>query len=140
VTLPVQAATDTGSEYNVAPAAVTLVLSPIGGVTVTNAAPMTGGADVESDDPYKARLLLEFSAARGGGTRDDYIAAALARPGIGTVVVEPRWAGNGTVRLILTDTEQQPAEHAGGRERFRPTGTRLGRQATGSERRRSIMW
>lgn len=102
-------AVETGSEYNVAVAAVTLPLSSsLSGFTVTNVAAMSDGADVESDDAYKQRLLLEFSAARGGGTRDDYIAAALARPGIGHVVVEPRWAGNGTVRLILTTSANDP--------------------------------
>lgn len=107
VTLPILA-TATGSEYNVAVDAVTLPLGALAGVTVTNADQITGGADVESDPPYKTRLLLEFSASRGGGTKDDYVAAALARPGIGAVVVEPRWAGNGTVRLILTDQDNNP--------------------------------
>jgi uncharacterized phage protein gp47/JayE len=103
VTLPV-VAEDPGTQYNVAADAVTLVLSALEGVTVTNAAAMSSGADVEADDPYKTRLLLEFSSARGGGTRDDYLAGALARPGVGGAVVEPLWAGPGTVRLVLTDT------------------------------------
>lgn len=79
------------------------MLSGLEGVTVTNALQISGGADVEADDPYKERLLLEFSSTRGGGTQDDYVATALARPGIGSVVVEPRWDGPGTVRLILAD-------------------------------------
>lgn len=105
--LPVVAA-EGGTEYNVAADAISLVLSPLVGLTVTNADPITTGADVEGDDAYKQRLLLEFSAARGGGTRDDYVAEALAQPGVGHVVVEPRWAGNGTVRLIVTTASNDP--------------------------------
>jgi uncharacterized phage protein gp47/JayE len=96
VSVAVQAE-DPGSQYNVAPGAVSLILSTLEGLTVTNAAAMSSGADVEADEAYKARLLVEFSSARGGGTREDYIAGALARPGVGGVVVEPRWAGPGTV-------------------------------------------
>jgi uncharacterized phage protein gp47/JayE len=106
VSVAVQAE-DPGSQYNVAPGAVSLILSTLEGLTVTNAAAMSSGADVEADEAYKARLLVEFSSARGGGTREDYIAGALARPGVGGVVVEPRWAGPGTVRLVLTDANGQ---------------------------------
>lgn len=99
---PVQAE-EPGSQYNVAVGAVTLMLSTFAGITVTNATAMSNGADVEPDETYKTRLLLEFSASRGGGTVDDYTAVALARPNVGTVVVQPRWDGAGTVRLVLTD-------------------------------------
>jgi uncharacterized phage protein gp47/JayE len=101
-------AEEAGSQYNIAAGSVTMMLSGLDGVTVVNAASITGGADVEADDPYKARLLLEFSSTRGGGTQDDYVAEGLARPGVGGVVVEPRWAGPGTVRLVLTDPAGSP--------------------------------
>jgi uncharacterized phage protein gp47/JayE len=94
-------------QYNVAPGAVSLILAPLEGLTATNAAAVSSGADVEADEAFKARLLLEFSSARGGGTRDDYTAIALARLGVGGVVIEPQWAGPGTVRLVLTDASGQ---------------------------------
>lgn len=97
-----------GTAYNVSAAAVTEVLSALPGFTVTNAAAMSGGTEDEADEGYKARLLLEFSASRGGGTRDDYIAEGLKQPSVGHIVVEPRWAGNGTVRLIFTDPDNNP--------------------------------
>jgi uncharacterized phage protein gp47/JayE len=109
-TLAVQAA-EPGSEYNVAANAVTLVLSSVA-VNAVNADAMSGGADVETDEAYKRRLLLEFSAARGGGTEDDYIAETLALPGVGFVVVQRLWAGAGTVRLVVTDTENNPMSAA----------------------------
>jgi uncharacterized phage protein gp47/JayE len=106
-TVPVVAA-DSGTQYNVAEDAVVLMLSPVPGIVLTNEDAISGGADVEEDEPYKRRLLLEFSSARGGGTADDYLATGLARPNVGHVVVEPRWAGAGTVRLVLRDPQNNP--------------------------------
>lgn len=103
-------AEETGPQYNVSAAAITQVTSPgeVGGLTVTNADPVSGGADEELDEPYKARLLLEFSGARGGGTIDDYIAETLRNfPSVGSVAVQPTWAGPGTVRLVISDQDHQ---------------------------------
>jgi uncharacterized phage protein gp47/JayE len=96
-------ATETGSEYNVAAHAIEQVVSPVSGVTVDNAAGTSDGADEELDEPYKARLLLEFTGARGGGTTDDYIAETLAEfSSVGHVVVQAAWSGPNTVRLIIS--------------------------------------
>jgi len=99
---------DPGSLFNVGANSVTLVLSGLGALTVNNPAPMTGGEDEELDEPYKARLLLEFSAQRGGGTQADYVAEALAFPSVGHAVVQPVWDGAGTVRVIITDPNNDP--------------------------------
>lgn len=88
---------------------VTFLESGISGVaSVTNALAMSGGADVETDDRYRERILLEYSAARGGGTEDDYQAWALAFPPIGKVTVQTDWAGDGTVRLVVSDQSGNP--------------------------------
>jgi uncharacterized phage protein gp47/JayE len=108
VTIPL-IATATGSAYSVPADAVSQVLNlPSGQVTVTNDDPITGGADVELDEPYKARLLLEFGDARGGGTIADYVAGTLKDPSVGRVVVQPVWAGPGTVRIIISDINNDP--------------------------------
>jgi uncharacterized phage protein gp47/JayE len=111
LTLPVEAVS-TGSEFNTAAASISMVLSPVSGVTVSNATAITGGADVELDEPYKERLLLEFSRPRGGGTKADYISDALKNPSVGHVVVQPYWAGPGTVRVIVSDHNNDPVSQA----------------------------
>lgn len=98
-----------GSAGNVPAGTVTLVLSPIsGGPAVTNDAPMSGGADVESDDFYRHRILLEYGQAQGAGTVADYERWSLSFPAVGFVTVQPLWAGAGTVRVIVTDQSNHP--------------------------------
>lgn len=98
-----------GSAGNVGAGTVTTLASPLDGIaSLTNASAMSGGADVESDDLYRERILLEYVAARGAGTQADYVRWALSYPPIGRVVVEAIWAGAGTVRVIVTDQAGAP--------------------------------
>jgi uncharacterized phage protein gp47/JayE len=105
-------AVDVGSGFNVSAGAVGQITSPSQELAVTNEDAISGGADEELDEPYKDRLLLEFQGSRGGGTRDDYIAQTLALGSVGSVVVQPHWAGPNTVRLIISDTNNQPLSPA----------------------------
>ena len=108
LTLSVEAA-EPGAAGNVPSGAVTLLLSPLSDVsTVINDAAMTGGADVESDEAYRDRIKLAWAAAQGLGSVADYQRWVLAVPGIGFVRVTPEWAGAGTVRVTVTDTENNP--------------------------------
>lgn len=108
LTLPVKAE-EAGAASNVAAGAAAFLLSPIEGVeSVANDEAITGGADVESDASYRARLLLELGAAQGAGNVADYKRWALAHEGIGFVTVIPLWAGAGTVKVVITDEENNP--------------------------------
>jgi uncharacterized phage protein gp47/JayE len=112
VTLAVEAV-EPGSASNVATGAATLLLSPIDGIaTVTNAASITGGADVETDAAYRERLKLGWSAAQGSGSVADYQRWSLDYPGVGFVRVTPLWNGPGTVRVVVTDVENNPVSDA----------------------------
>jgi uncharacterized phage protein gp47/JayE len=117
LTLPVQAI-ESGTGGNVAAGQVTLPLTDLPGITgITNDAAITGGADEESDEAYRTRLLLEYSAARPTGTRADYERWSLAYPGVGFVTVEPETALDGSpspgaVRVTITDTEHDPVSDA----------------------------
>lgn len=98
-----------GSAGNVGSAAITQVLSPLAGApTVTNQQPASGGADVESDERYRLRILAAYGQASGAGNVADYVRWALTIPQIGFVTVQPLWAGAGTVRLIITDRGNDP--------------------------------
>lgn len=108
ITLAVEAV-EPGAAGNVASGAVNLLLSPIAGIaSVTNSAAITGGADIENDDAYRDRLRLSWSSAQGSGSVADYERWCLGYPGIGFVRVTPIWNGPGTVRVVVTDVENNP--------------------------------
>lgn len=101
-------AVDVGAAGNTPANSVTLLMTPVSGVAaVTNVVAISGGADIETDEQYRDRLLLEFTS-QGAGTRADYERWALAYPGIGYATVQPLWAGGGTVRVMVTDPNNDP--------------------------------
>jgi uncharacterized phage protein gp47/JayE len=109
---PVTAA-DAGSAGNVAAGAISQVLTPLETQpTVTNAAATTGGADVEDDEHFRQRILAAYSQAGGAGNASDYVNWVLANPAVGYVTVQPLWSGAGTVRVIITDRNNQPSSDA----------------------------
>ena len=57
----------------------------------------TGGADIETDDAYRARLLARLRNPPAGGAKHDYEAWALSVPGVTRVWVYPLEMGLGTV-------------------------------------------
>lgn len=103
------AAVTPGRAGNVAAGAIELVLNPPQGVAaVANAEPLSGGADVESDELYRKRILKRKTQPRGGGNITDYEAWCLDYPPVGYVTVEPVWDGPGTVRVTVTDQDNNP--------------------------------
>lgn len=109
LTLAIEA-DEAGTAGNVAPGTITQLVSPItGGVSsLTNALATSGGVEVESDEAYRNRLLLEVATPAGAGNQGDYVRWALAYPGVGYAVVQPIWNGAGTVRVIITDAFNNP--------------------------------
>lgn len=106
-------AVDAGVEGNVAAGTITELLSAVSGVTaVSNPVATSGGADVEGDDALRDRILLEYSSPGGAGNIGDYQRWALAYEGVGYATVEPLWAGTGTVRVTVTDSQNNPVSAA----------------------------
>ena len=106
--------TQTGTIGNVPSDSITLMSSPISGVeSVTNQDDFTGGTEEESDDDLRERIALidQQSEAMGVGSVADYTRWALEVSGVGGVIVLPEWAGKGTgtVKLLLSGTDGQPA-------------------------------
>ena len=106
-TMPIEAV-EPGASGNVPPNAITLLLTPVAGASVTNPLPTSGGADVETDELLRERVLLEFSSRPGAGTVTDYERWALGYAPVGYATVEPLWNGPGTVRLSVTDQDNNP--------------------------------
>ena len=83
VPVPAQAVAG-GKAFNAAAGAVdTLVTPPAGIEGVTNGAAFSGGADAESDDALRARLLRSWSILPNGTNAETYRRAAQQGPGVG---------------------------------------------------------
>jgi uncharacterized phage protein gp47/JayE len=107
IDLPV-VATIEGTIGNVAAGAIQLPLSGLPGVTsVSNAAATGGGAEVETDDALRRRLIKVF---RGNiwGTKPWYENIVTEVPGVGSAFVIPHRDGAGTVAVILFDVDGEP--------------------------------
>lgn len=75
----------------------------IAGVTSTGAAAtdFTGGADLETDDSLRARMLLAYQNPPHGGDQADYVEWALAVPGVTRAWCVPNAFGSGTVAVYV---------------------------------------
>lgn len=79
--------------------ALTLVSPVVGVQSGATAGLISGGADVESDDDLRARLLFRIQQPPQGGSASDYVAWALQVPGATRAWVYPNELGVGTVVL-----------------------------------------
>jgi uncharacterized phage protein gp47/JayE len=103
--VPVQAV-EYGSKGNVAAGAITI----IPGITrVTNAKATYDGFDEETDEELRERLLFKVRMPATSGNMNDYIEWGTSVEGVGHITVVPLWNGNGTVKLLVTDSNGQPA-------------------------------
>lgn len=107
VTLPVQAV-EPGEAGNVTANTIGELLTPLSDVSVTNAAAITGGFEVEDDEAYRDRLEAAFVEAQGGGTLADYKKWAVDYPGVGHAEVTPHDPAPGYVRVVVTDENNDP--------------------------------
>ena len=101
-TVQVQART-AGAAGNAGAGTSLALLSPLAGVqSAATTVSIAGGADVESDDSLRERLLARIQAPPAGGSASDY--EAWARAGHTAVTrawVRPRAAGLGTVTVYV---------------------------------------
>lgn len=105
------AATDAGSSGNVSAGALTVMETPIPGVTVSNALPMVGGTDPETDDALRVRVLDQF-IERGSATADVYRSWARNYAGVGEATVVPLYFGPGTVLVVIATADGQPTSQS----------------------------
>lgn len=90
--------------------------SPIAGVSSAGIATtaMAGGADVELDEPYRARILARIRKVPQGGADYDYEDWAKQVPGVTRVWVYPRaMGGNSVVVRFMRDDDPTPIPDAG---------------------------
>lgn len=114
-TLQIEArCTVAGTIGNVAPNSITLMATPMGGISsVNNPEAASGGTEQESDDDLIKRVTdLDLNADSSYvGNNGDYRRWALQVDGVGSANVIPEWQGKGTgtVKLIIMDSNGSPA-------------------------------
>jgi uncharacterized phage protein gp47/JayE len=91
------------------------LVSPVVGVqTTATAGELSGGADIETDDALRARLLARIQQPPHGGASYDYIAWALEVSGVTRAWVYPAELGLGTVTVrFVRDLDATPIPDAG---------------------------
>lgn len=105
-------AVEAGSASNVMAGMINIIASPVKGITgVVNPEPITGGTEAEDDESLRARIMEAFTS--GGesfvGNVSDYQRWAKEVTGVGDAAVLPEWNGPGTVKVIVTDMNGEPA-------------------------------
>lgn len=99
---------DFGIKYNVPSNTITLLPSQVAGVIgVSNEAPTSGGADVESDSDLLMRFLLKAGTPATSGNAAHYKIWATEVPGVGDAEVIPLWNGPGTVKVVILDSNKR---------------------------------
>jgi uncharacterized phage protein gp47/JayE len=76
---------------------------------VTNTLAFTNGYDGEPDDEFRQRYLDKVRAPLTSGNINEYKNWAMEVTGVGNARVFPLWNGNGTVKVVIIDSNNQPA-------------------------------
>lgn len=75
-------------------------------VSVTNNEPATGGFNEETDDELRDRYFEKVSLPATSGSKYHYIQWAKEINGVGDAKCLPLWNGNGTVKVIIINSEK----------------------------------
>lgn len=99
----------TGHEGNVAAGEIcALVEAPSYVSAVNNLSAFTGGAEEESDEHLRLRVLEACRRIPNGANAAYYEAVALEQPGITSAVAIPSYFGDGTVALCISGDYDSP--------------------------------
>ncbi|WP_415257672.1 baseplate J/gp47 family protein [Thauera phenylacetica] len=111
--LPIEAVEPAVAGNRTTGQSLTLV-SPIPGVQpAAIASELSGGADVETDDALRVRLLARIQFPPHGGAAADYVTWALEVPGVTRAWVYPEELGIGTVTVrFMRDDDATPIPDA----------------------------
>lgn len=69
------------------------------------------GEDEESDELLRQRTLMKVKFPSTSGNANHYRIWALEVPGVGDARVFPLWNGPGTVKVVVVDSNKQPANN-----------------------------
>lgn len=83
----------------------------MGITTVANPNPTTNGYDAESDDSLRQRYYEKLQAPATSGNKAHYKIWAKEVTGVGDAKVFPLWAGNGTVKVVIINSNKRAADN-----------------------------
>lgn len=102
-------AVESGAAYNLPTGSITQLTLPLVGMdTVSNALATTGGADIESDELLRDRVLMRIRLPSASGCVADYVRWAREVPGVAAASCVPLWNGAGTVKVVIAGTGMTP--------------------------------
>lgn len=105
-------ASEVGAAYNIAAGEIVTALRNYGGVSGFSNGAADGGADPETDAALLTRYLERMRRPATSGNPWHYQLWAKEVEGIGAARVISKWAGPGTVKVIVADQDLQPATAA----------------------------
>lgn len=100
-----------GAAGNLAAGTRLTLISPVAGLAgqiSIGPAGLSGGADLESDESLRARLLKRLREPPHGGSKTDYEQWALAVPGVENALCLPEYTGLGTVGVAVWGEVDSP--------------------------------
>ncbi|GAA4711198.1 baseplate J/gp47 family protein [Brevibacillus fulvus] len=104
---------DTGADKNVPAGSEWILNPPIPGVEkIEQLANLAGGRDLEDDESLRAKWKEKKQKPIRSGNKQNYVSWALEVTGVGKAKCVPLWNGEGTVKVIIIDTEGLPATPA----------------------------
>lgn len=107
--IPVEAI-NAGIKGNVEPETITVIPMSIPGISsVVNQKATYDGFDEETDDELRARLEFKVQQPATSGNVNHYKLWAMDVEGVGKATVIPIWNGPGTVKVIIIDSNNNPA-------------------------------
>lgn len=110
VLIPIRAKAP-GITGNVPSATIKKAQAAIPGVTsITNEIPTSGGVDEENDEALLNRLLEKVRYPVTSGNAYHYLQWAKEVVGVGDAKVFPLWNGAGSVKVVIIDSENGPAD------------------------------
>lgn len=99
-------AQESGASYNVqAEMIVKIPVSIYGVQSVINVEAAHDGYEEETDDALRERVLFKVRQPATSGNKNHYMLWASEVAGVGGVKVLPLWNGNGTVKVVITNTD-----------------------------------
>jgi len=100
-----------GTIGNVPVGAIKYFPVTIPGLTaVTNAAAVTNGYEEETDEELRARYFAKVRTPATSGNKYHYRNWALEVTGVGDARIFPLWNGNGTVKVLIINSNKQAAD------------------------------
>ena len=99
-----------GTAGNVTENLITVIPMSIPGISSVNNSEAThDGFDEETDEDLYERLDFKVRMPATSGNAYHYKLWAMSVEGVGKAGVKPLWNGNGTVKVIITDSNNNPA-------------------------------